>query len=103
MQRFVLDNGQCEVKCDKAGNYTEGENKRNGIMPDGTPCSHSQLSSLVENNNLPRRSGMFGKCVQGYCFVSLLLKWYYAQCPMQSLSVTATYFKRLPFIMMKDK
>ncbi|XP_045200562.2 A disintegrin and metalloproteinase with thrombospondin motifs 18-like [Mercenaria mercenaria] len=63
------NHGQCEVKCDKAGNYTGGGNKRHGIIPDGTPCTSNQLSSFVEKNNLPRKSGMFGRCVQGYCYL----------------------------------
>ncbi|XP_060600094.1 A disintegrin and metalloproteinase with thrombospondin motifs 18-like [Ruditapes philippinarum] len=68
-KKYNNNNGQCEVKCDRVSNYTGGKNKRNGLMPNGTPCSPLQLSSFVEKNNLPRRSGMFGKCIHGQCYL----------------------------------
>ncbi|XP_060551540.1 A disintegrin and metalloproteinase with thrombospondin motifs 1-like isoform X2 [Ruditapes philippinarum] len=62
---------QCEVVCDTISGYTIPGSERHSIMPHGTPCSHSSLtSSFVENNNLPRISGMYGSCVQGHCYLT---------------------------------
>ncbi|KAH3810572.1 hypothetical protein DPMN_138965 [Dreissena polymorpha] len=36
-------------------------------MPDGTPCDPPELDSFIETNKLARRSGRYGRCVQGYC------------------------------------
>lgn len=58
--------GQCEVKCNTVQGYSSGSEKH-GLMPDGTPCNHESLSSFVESNSLPRTSGMYGRCVNGFC------------------------------------
>lgn len=57
---------QCIVRCDTVKGHTS-RNEIHGIMPDGTPCAHETLSLFVERNHLPRRSGMYGRCVQGKC------------------------------------
>ncbi|XP_045200556.2 A disintegrin and metalloproteinase with thrombospondin motifs 18-like isoform X2 [Mercenaria mercenaria] len=63
------DEAQCNVVCDTVDGYAAASSERHGIIPHGTPCSHSSLSTFVENNNLPRKSDMYGTCVQGYCFL----------------------------------
>lgn len=68
---FFADDNQCDVKCDTVEGYSAAHSERHGIMPDGTPCTLSSLSSFVETNNLPRKSGLYGTCVQGYCYVSV--------------------------------
>lgn len=68
---FFADDNQCDVKCDTVEGYSAAHSERHGIMPDGTPCTLSSLSSVVEKNNLPRKSGLHGSCVQGHCYVSV--------------------------------
>lgn len=68
---ITTEHGQCEVKCNTVDGYRAGGNGKHGLMPDGTPCMPTELSSFIERNKLPRKSGMFGRCVQGYCLVSL--------------------------------
>ena len=66
-----VDDDQCDVICDTVEGYTLDSSERHGTVPDGTPCTHSSLSSsFIEKNNLPRKSGMYGTCVQGHCYVS---------------------------------
>ncbi|XP_052218135.1 A disintegrin and metalloproteinase with thrombospondin motifs 18-like [Dreissena polymorpha] len=59
------DYGQCEVKCNSLNPVYYYQ--RFGLMPDGTPCDPADLDSFIETNKLARRSGRYGRCVQGYC------------------------------------
>lgn len=59
--------GQCEVHCDPITGYKPPAFTRFGPMPDGTPCDIT-TESLWDKNNWPRRSGVHGRCLQGFCF-----------------------------------
>lgn len=66
---LVADLGQCEVKCDTIDGYNAGSKERHGLMPDGTQCNPSSLTSNADIWKLPRWSGMTGRCIMGQCQV----------------------------------
>ena len=71
IKHFVLEHGQCEVKCDLKAGQTKDRN-RFGLMPDGTPCSHPDIEGdRKELFKLSTRKGRDARCLQGYCYVSL--------------------------------
>ncbi|KAH3808433.1 A disintegrin and metalloproteinase with thrombospondin motifs 4-like [Dreissena polymorpha] len=57
--------GQCEVKCNSVNSVYYYQ--RFGLMPDGSPCEPTGADSFIETHKLPRMSGRYGRCVQGYC------------------------------------
>ncbi|XP_021376733.1 A disintegrin and metalloproteinase with thrombospondin motifs 5-like isoform X1 [Mizuhopecten yessoensis] len=58
--------GQCEVQCDPVSGYKVPSFTRFGLMPDGTPCD-TTAENTWDKDNWPRRSGMHGRCLQGFC------------------------------------
>ena len=61
---FILEHGQCEVKCDlKAGETAD--RTRFGLMPDGTPCSTPVTEDVFEKYNLPKSKGRLSRCPAG--------------------------------------
>ncbi|XP_033760809.1 A disintegrin and metalloproteinase with thrombospondin motifs 15-like isoform X2 [Pecten maximus] len=59
--------GQCEVQCDHVAGYKTPAFTRFGLMPEGTPCDTPDESNW-DKSYWPRRSGMHGRCLQGFCF-----------------------------------